>query len=139
MSRPPGVMEFMTTDYLDTYTDPLNDPERRAFNVIAMTPRITSKEVGEIIKVEKDMVSRIVKKLVLMGWVFERKNPQDRRFTQLGMTEKGEDAMYDYVAARYHKRKGTFRINGIYVWTGQDEPDPIQNAAPSNRREAVPE
>jgi predicted transcriptional regulator len=132
-------MDFMTTDHLDTYTDPLNELERKVFTLIAATPRITSKEIGEKIGVEKDMVSRVVKKLVLMGWVFERKNPEDRRFTQLGMTKKGEGAMYEYVVARYHKRPGTFKINGIRVWTGEDEPDPDQNGARSNRRDAVPE
>src|SRR4051794_1758205 len=115
MGRPPGVMEFMTTEHLNTYSDPLNEQERKAFNMIATSPRITSKEIGEAINVEKDMMSRIVKKLVHMGWVFERKNPEDRRYTQLGMTKKGEAAMYEYIAKRYRKDRGTFRIEGIHV------------------------
>ena len=64
----------------------------------------------------------IVKKLVGLGWVFERKNPEDRRFSQLGMTEEGKAALYEWAANHYGKRPGTFTIRGVKVWEGERFP-----------------
>jgi len=104
------------------YTDPLSAAERRAMLVIATNPKIAPKEIGDRIGTEKEVMSRIVKKLVGLGWVFERKNPEDRRFTQLGMTKAGERALYEWAANRHSKKVGTFEIRGVSVWTGDDEP-----------------
>jgi DNA-binding MarR family transcriptional regulator len=87
---------------------------------IAQNPKIAPKDIGERIGADKDVMSRIVKKLVGLGWVFERKNPEDRRFTQLGMTGRGQEALYEWAANRYCKPAGTFRIEGIQVWEGRE-------------------
>lgn len=129
MARPPGVTEFLTTDQilsLPRWQDPLTEQERKALIQIAANPKIGPKEVGESIRAEKDVMSRIIKKLVGLGLLFERKNPDDRRYTQLGMTEAGKAAMYEWVAYKFNKRPGTFRIEDIFVWTGEDTPSRTQ-------------
>jgi DNA-binding MarR family transcriptional regulator len=102
------------------YKDPLTPQERRAITVIARNPRIGPKELGDQIGATKDVVSRVVARLVKLGWVYERKNPEDRRFTQLGMTKAGERGVYEWAAHENHMKLGSFKITDIHVWTGQD-------------------
>jgi DNA-binding MarR family transcriptional regulator len=125
MKRPPGVTEFLTTRELlsqPKWEDPLNQQERAALLEIGRRAGLGPKEVGEKIGAEKDMMSKITKKLVKLGFVFERKNPEDRRYTQLGMTKAGERAMYDWVQYKYNKPPGSFKIKDIEPWEGGDLP-----------------
>lgn len=125
MARPPGVTEFLSSDELlsqPKWEDPLNAQERKALLEVSKNPTIGPKEVGQIIGAEKDMMSKIMKKLVRLGFVFERKNPEDRRHSQLGMTKRGEAAMYEWAAYTYKKTPGSFTIKDIRVWEGEGDP-----------------
>jgi DNA-binding MarR family transcriptional regulator len=124
MARPP-VAEFMTSTTemkkIIRYRDPLQKPEREVFVEIAGNPRITAKEVAERTGLNPDVVSKAIKKLVTNSWVFERKNPQDRRQTQLGMTPQGDQAMHEWLANVQGRKPGSFRITDIRVWTGNED------------------
>lgn len=105
----------------ESYVDPLNRKERMAIIVIAKLPTISPKQVGDLIGAKEDIMSRIVKRLAGLGWVMERKSQKDRRVTQLGVTAKGLEAIYDHLAASKALERGTFEKNlNLRPWEGEE-------------------
>jgi len=122
MARSPfGVTEFMISPVTASYRDPLSGNERDVFLRIAMSPGTTTTQVAEQANIATEMVSRITKKLIGLGWVIERVDTQDRRIKRLGMTQAGYESLRDHFAHETGKNRESIRVTGVHVWN-PDQP-----------------
>jgi DNA-binding MarR family transcriptional regulator len=115
-------MEFLEPDAIIRsleYQAPITDTEAFVLVEIAKKPMESPTYYGNLRRLGPDMMSRIVRKLVGLGFVYERKNPSNRRFTQLGMTPAGLAALQEMVD---HRMARSMPLRNLWTWTGEGDP-----------------
>lgn len=118
------------------YKAPFTDLEAFVLVDIAKHTMEGASFYGALAKIGTDQMSRIVKKLVGLGYLHERKNPADRRFSQLGMTRAGLAALQEMVDNRGMGK--SFPVGNVWIWEGDPEPTWI-GPRPKPERKPKPE
>lgn len=132
MSRPEGVIEFISTGAIERsleYKAPISETDWKILITIAKCPRQSPKFIADMIGVGADITSRSIKKLSSHGYIFEQKRADDRRFTSLGLTIPGLEALCDLVSMRMGRKRDAFVLDGIWTWDGRSEPVKVGSLA----------
>jgi DNA-binding MarR family transcriptional regulator len=96
-----GSMAF----YLHEYG--LGVPEVQILNLLSRGRPLASKEIAEILAINKALVSRAVRQLTALGYITTKVDPQDGRFRICDLTPKGRDFVETSRPDR-HKRQDKF-------------------------------
>lgn len=68
------------------------DSYRYIIMFLSRHPGASQKELAEFCRTTYAAVSQTVKEMQLTGYIIKEESPHDRRYTQISLTQKGEDA-----------------------------------------------